>query len=189
MTEIREILEDACKAPRKYVQIDGLTHGDNDSVYGYVDKLGSSLVLVRQFSDLLHYGWCVAKMSEITQVSHGNGYMDTVMRSEGRISEHQPIPDVDIMCMETAIRDIVRLYGQIAIWDKVGRDTGALLFGRVLGIVGDDVRLLPYSPDGYWDEEEYGVSLRDVVMLEFETPYMQGMYKYLRTHEDRCDDT
>jgi hypothetical protein len=189
MMAIRDILEDACKTPRKYISIYGLLHVDNERVYGYVDKLGSSLVLVRQFHDFLHHGWRVAQISDIAKVSHGNGYDDTVIRSEGRFSEQQPIPNVDISCMEAAIRDIDRLYGQIAIYDKVGRDTGAFLLGRVLGLVGDDVRLLPYSSDGYWDEEEYSVSLHDIVMIECETPYMRAMYKYLRTHEERSGDT
>ncbi len=181
MIGTRDMLEDACRTPRKYIQIKGLPCDGDGTVYGYIDRLGSSQVLIRQFYDTIHNGWRVAQIADIADIKHGESYVDRVIRCEGRFSEQHPIPDVNISTMEAAIWDIVRLYGQIAIYDKVGRDTDSFLLGRVLEIEGDDVRLLPYSTDGYWDVEEYGVSLRDIVMLEFETLYMRSMYKYLRT--------
>jgi hypothetical protein len=157
-----------------------------DSMYGYIEAVGPSLVLIRRFLDFLEYGWSVARIEDITGVSRdtGDAFADHVLRCEGLYSCHHSVPEVDVSCMAAAIEDVGRQYGQVCLYDVRAAEEGHLLLGRYEDIIADEVRILPYSVDAWLDKEPYAVVLRDVVMMEFETPYMRTLYKYVRFRED-----
>lgn len=150
---------------------------------GFVLGLGEELVLLHQFHDFYPEGYTALRVADIKRVRSGEHerFWERMFRGEGlmdRVGIPYEVPLDDFRSLLAALQR----RGQHVIVeceDRRAADDDDFFIGRVVALDEEAVSILNFDPLGRWDEQPCIVLYRDVTKVQFDTPYINTITKYL----------
>jgi hypothetical protein len=182
MGRVRERLSRLAGRPRKVHLTRGYPGHPTDN--GFVVGIGRSLVLVQTFHDFYPEGYSALRIEDIKRVRSGKHerFLERVFRGEG-LMEHVGISyDVPLDDFRSLLGGLHER-GQHVVIECEDRENAAhndYFIGRILSVDDESVTALYFNPLGVWDDEPSIISLGDITQVEFDTPYINIMSKYLK---------
>ena len=151
---------------------------------GFVLGLGRDLVLLHQFNDFYPEGLTALRIADIKRVRSGKHerFWEKMFRAEG-IMEQVGISYEVLLDDFRSLLAALHGRGQHVIVESEGRksaDQDDFTIGRVVDLGEDAVSILNFDPLGVWDDEPCVIDYDDITKIQFDTPYLNTMSKYLR---------
>jgi len=151
---------------------------------GFVLGLGEELVLLQQFHDFYLEGYSALRVVDIKGAGRGERgrFWEKMFRAEG-IMELVGIPyDVPLDDFRSVL---TALHGRgqhviVECEDRRTADDDVFLIGRIVSVGDDSVSILHFDSLGNWDPGPTEVAYDDITLLEFDTPYVNTLSKYLK---------
>ena len=151
---------------------------------GFVLGLGRDLVLLHQFHDFYPEGYAALRVADIKRVRSGEHerFWERMFRGEGlmeRVGIPYEVPLDDFRSLLAALHG----RGQHVIVeceDRKTADDDDFFIGRVVAIGDESVSILYFDPMGTWDDEPSVIDYGDITKVQFDTPYINTMSRYLK---------
>ena len=151
---------------------------------GFVLGLGRDLVLLHQFHDFYPEGYTALRVADIKRVRSGEHerFWERMFRGEGlmgRVGIPYEVPLDDFRSLLTALHG----RGQHVIIECEGRETeddDDFFIGRVVSLDDESVSVLYFDSLGTWDDEPSVIDYADITKVQFDTPYINTITKYLK---------
>lgn len=182
MGQTRDRLAKFVRQPKK-VQITRAYPGETTH-NGFVLGLGRDLVLLQQFHDFYTEGFTALRVADIKRVRSGEHerFWERMFRGEGMIGLvgiSYSVPLADFRSLLAALQEMGRNV-IVECEDRKTADHDDFLIGRVLTLDDETVSLLNFDPQGVWDEEPSVIDFEDITKVQFDTPYINTISKYLK---------
>ncbi len=182
MSRIRDRLSRLAGRPGKV----HLTRGyPGDRMHsGFVIGIGRSLVLMHSFHDFYPEGYSALRIEDIKRVQSGKQerFLERVFRGEG-LMEHVGISyDVPLDDFPSLLGALHQRGQHVIIEceDRKNAQQDDFFIGRILSVDDESVIVLYFNPLGVWDDEPSIISHGDITQIQFDTPYVNIMSKYLK---------
>jgi hypothetical protein len=151
---------------------------------GFVLGLGHDLVLLHQFHDFYAEGYTALRVAEIKRVRSGKHerFWETMFRGE-RILEHVGIPYEVPLDDFRSLLNFFHRRGQHVIIECEGRESADhddFYIGELVAMDEETTSILHFNAMGQWDREPSVVAYDDITKIQFDTPYINIMSKYLK---------
>lgn len=190
MSQTRELLSKLFHQPWK-VMITRNFPGDPRH-NGFVQGLGEKLVLIQKFHDFYVEGYSILRVKDIKRVRSGKHerFWEKMIRAEGimqRVGISYEVP----LESYRSIFDFFCGRGQHIIVECESRtteDDSEFLIGLLHSVYDESASILNFDALGNWDEEPTEVAYNDITQVQFDTPYINTISKYLkeRPATNRC---
>jgi hypothetical protein len=151
---------------------------------GFVLGLGRDLVLFHQFHDFYPEGYTALRVADVKRVRSGEHerFWEAIFRGEGlmdRVGIPYDVPLEDFRSLLAALHG----RGQHVILECEGRrtDDDDFFIGRIIDLGDEAVSLRYFDPLGRWDEEPCVIEYGDITKIQFDTPYINTISKYLKS--------
>ena len=147
--------------------------------------LGRDLVLLQQFHDFYPEGFTALRVADVKRVRSGEHerFWERMFRGEGLmglVGISYSVPLDDFRSLLAALYAL----GQNVIVeceDRKTADHDDFLIGRVVALDHETVSLLNFDPQGVWDDEPSVIAYGDITKIQFDTPYINTMSRYLKS--------
>ena len=151
---------------------------------GFVLGLGRELVLLHQFHDFYPEGYTAVRVNDIRRVRSGKHerFWETMLRGEGlmeRVGIPYEVPLDDFRSLLTALHG----RGQHVIVECEDRKTAEyddFFIGRIVAMDDESISILHFDSIGAWYDEPSVVAYGDITQVQFDTPYINTITKYLK---------
>lgn len=182
MAETRDWLSRLVGLPKK-VQITRGYPGE-PTHNGFVLGLGRDLVLLHQFHDFYPEVYVALGVADIKRVRSGEHerFWERMFRGEGlmeRVGIPYEVPLDDFRSLLAALHG----RGQhiiVECEDRKTADHDDFFIGRVVALDDETISVLAFDPEGVWDDEPTPIDYQDVTKVQFDTPYINTISKYLK---------
>jgi hypothetical protein len=150
---------------------------------GFVLGLGRDLVLLQKYHDFYPEGYTALRVADIkrTRSDEHERFWETMFRGEG-LMERVGIPyEVPLDDFRSLLNALHRR-GQHVIIECESRETADdddFLIGRVVAMDDRSVSILHFDTSGAWDDEPSVIAYGDITQVQFDTPYINTITKYL----------
>jgi hypothetical protein len=153
---------------------------------GFVLGVGRSLVLLHQFHDFYPEGFTVLRLEDVLSVRHDENerFWERMFRSEGildRVGIPYEVPLDDLRTLLQALSE--RKLHVILECEKPNPEESGFYIGRLVSVGRKAVSLLYFDPLGRWDEKPDVISYETITKVQFDTPYINTLSKYLKKPE------
>jgi hypothetical protein len=151
---------------------------------GFVLGLGRDLVLLHQFHDFYPEGYTALRAADVKRVRSGEHerFWEEMFRGEGLmdqvgISYEVPLDDFRSL--------LATLHGRgqhviIECEDRRTEEYEEFYIGRIFALAGETVSIRCFDSMGRWDDEPCIIAYGDITKIQFDTPYIDTMTKYLK---------
>jgi hypothetical protein len=150
---------------------------------GFVLGIGHELVLFHPFHDFYPEGYTALRVADIKRVRSGKHerFWEVMLRGEGLmervgISDDLPLDDFRSLLVALHERD---QYVTISCESREPDDDGFFI-GRVVALDHESVSILHFDALGNWDEEPFVIAYGYITQVQFDTPYINTITKYLK---------
>jgi hypothetical protein len=151
---------------------------------GFVLGLGHDLVLLHQFHDFYPEGYTALRVADIKRVRSGEHerFWEAMLRCEGLmegVGIPYEVPLDDFRSLLTALHG----RGQhviIECEDRRTADYDDFFIGRIVCLDDEVVSIQCFDTLGKWDKEPCIIAYGDITKIQFDTPYINTMTKYLK---------
>lgn len=150
---------------------------------GFVLGLGHDLVLLHQFHDFYPEGYTALRIADVKRVRSGEHerFWQAMFRGEGlmeRVGLPYEVPLDDFRSLLAALHG----RGQhliIECEDRRTPDDDEFFIGRIIDLGDETVSIRYFDPMGRWDEKPCVIDYGDITKIQFDTPYINTITKYL----------
>jgi hypothetical protein len=151
---------------------------------GFILGLGRDLVLFHQFHDFYPEGYTALRVADVKRVRSGEHerFREAIFRGEGlmeRVGIPYEVPLDDCRSLLAALHE----RGQHIIVECESQETAdddGFFIGRVVAMKDISVSVLHFDPLDRWDDEPTEIACDDITQVEFDTPYINTLSKYLK---------
>ena len=158
---------------------------------GFVLGIGRDLVLLHQFHDFYPEGFAALRIADIRRVRSGEHerFWEGMFRGEGlmeRVGIAYEVPLDDFRSLLTALRRRNQ-HVIVECEDLKTADHDDFFIGRVVSVGEESAAILNFDSLGRWDEEPCVVTYDDITKVQFDTPYINIISRYLEEPHLRID--
>jgi len=151
---------------------------------GFVLGLGRQLVLLHQFHDFYPEGYTALRVADVERVRSGvhERFWESMLRGEGlmeRVGISYELPLDDFRSLLTSLHER-GLHVIIEAENPISEEYDDFTLGRIVALDDESVSILPFDPLGAWDDEPSVIGYGDITKVQFDTPYITTMTKYLK---------
>ncbi len=151
---------------------------------GFILGLGRDLVLLQQFHDFYPEGFTALRVADIKRVrsSEHERFWEGMYRAEGLmelVGISYQVPLDDFRSLLTALQEMDQ-HVIIESEDRKTADHDDFSIGRVVALDDQSVSILNFDPLGVWDDEPCVIDYDDITKIQFDTPYINTLSKYLK---------
>jgi hypothetical protein len=151
---------------------------------GFILGLGRELVLLHLFHDFYPEGYSALRVADIEEVRSGENerYWEAMFRGEGLMDQvgiPYEVPLDDVRTLLAALHE----RGQHVIIECEDRSTAEydeFYIGRLVALDDETVSIRTFDSMGEWDEGPRIITYGDITRVQFDTPYINTMTKYLK---------
>jgi hypothetical protein len=151
---------------------------------GFILGLGRDLVLLQQFHDFYPEGFTALRVADIKRVRSGQNerFWEGMFLAEGLmelVGISYQVPLDEFRSLLAAIHGL----DQHVIVETEDRKTAGqddFFIGRVVALDEETVSILNFDPLGTWDDEPCLIKYDDITKVQFDTPYINTLSKYLK---------
>jgi hypothetical protein len=151
---------------------------------GFVLGLGRDLVLLHQFHDFYAEGYTALRVADIKRVRSGEHerFWEEMLRGEGlmdRVGIPHDVPLDDFRSLLTTLHG----RGQhviIECEDPRTADYDDFFIGRIVALDDETLSIRCFDSMGRWDDEPCIIAYGDITKIQFDTPYINTLTKYLK---------
>ena len=154
----------------------------NPRLNGFLIDVSESLGLMHCFHDFMPDGFSVFRIADVTGVRSGKyeRHWERMLKGEGLLPTLATRPSLDLATMRSAIDSIRSQYNRIIIECEDAEDECEDFYiGSVLSSNEDTVAIQHFDGLGIWEDEPSIITLSDISLLQFDTPYINTFWKYL----------
>jgi hypothetical protein len=182
MGQTRDRLSKLVGTP-KFAQITRGYPGEPSHI-GFVLGLGRDLVLLHQFHDFYPEGYTALRVADVKRVRSGEHerFWEAMFRGEGlleRVGIPYEVPLDDFRSLLAALHG----RGQHVIIECEDRKTSEddeFFIGRIIDLGDEAVSIRYFDSMGRWDEKPCVIDYGDITKIQFDTPYINTLTKYLK---------
>ena len=151
---------------------------------GFVLELGRDLVLLHQFHDFYPEGYTALRVADIKRVRSGEHerFWEAMFRGKDlmeRVGIPYEVPLDDFRSLLAAL-DGRGQHVIIECEDRRTEEYDEFYIGRIVALEDETVSIRYFDSMGRWDEEPCIIACGDITKIQFDTPYINTMSKYLR---------
>jgi hypothetical protein len=147
---------------------------------GLLLGVGESLVLLLQFHDFYPEGYTILRTKDILKVRSGEreSFWESILRSEGIISQVEISSDIPLNNIKSFLETQL---GQHLIIECENQDSeeDEFYIGRLLSLKDGFASQRTFNSLGVWDDYPTNISYDKITKLQFNTPYIKIISKYL----------
>jgi hypothetical protein len=181
LAKMRDTLSKFCGRPKK-VRIMRRFPGDPRHD-GFVLGVGGSLVLLHQLHDFSPDGYTILRIEDVLSVRHGKHeiFSERVLKGEG-ILDRVSIPyEVPLDDLRSLLKSLSRRKLHVILeCEKPDPEESDFFIGRLISVGKRAVSLLYFNSEGRWSEAPDSISYDVITKIQFDTPYINIMSKYLK---------
>ena len=150
---------------------------------GFVLGISDKLVLLRQFRDFYDEGYTVLRLADIVSVRSGEyeRHWERMLSSEGLLNSVKidAMPALDgfsELLVDFAIEDRFLI---VELESKDNPDDDLFMIGKVDHVDGEIAYFRHFDGLGIWEDKLLKVPTQGITTVQFETPYIRHLRKYL----------
>lgn len=151
---------------------------------GFVLGIGRELVLLHQFHDFSPEGYVALPVADIERTRSGEHerFWGGMFRAEGLLDRVGIPYEVSLDTFRSLLTALQKRGQHVIIQceDRTSADDDDFSIGRVVSLEHDSVSILNFDPECRWDDVPCSIDYADITQVEFDTPYINTMSKYLR---------
>lgn len=155
----------------------------NPILNGFVIDASEDLCVMHCFHDFMPDGFSLFHIADVTSVRSGEyeRHWERMLAGEGLLSALAKPPSLELETMESAINSIAAQYGGITVeCEDAGNESEDFYIGSVVSSNSSEIVLRHFDGLGVWDDELSTISLNSISLVQFDTPYTNIFWKYLR---------
>jgi hypothetical protein len=151
---------------------------------GFVLGLGLNLVLLHQFHDFSPEGYTALRVADIKRVRSGEHerFSEMMLRGEGimdRVGISYEVPLEDFRSLLTFLHER-RQHVIVECEDRRNAEYDDFTIGRIVNLDDVTVSVLHFDSLGTWNDVPSIIAFTDVTKIQFDTPYINTITKYLK---------
>ena len=151
---------------------------------GFVLGLGRDLVLLHQFHDFYPEGYVALRVADIKRARSGDHerFWEAMFRAEGlmdRVGIPYEVPLDDFRSLLGALRGRGR-HVIIECESRETKDDDDFIIGRITSLDDRSASILYFDHLGRWDDQPAVIAFGDITQVQFDTPYLNTISKYLK---------
>jgi hypothetical protein len=182
MSQTRDRLEKVVGKPKK-VHVTRAYPGE-PTHNGFVLGLGLDLVLLHQFHDFSAEGYTALRVADIKRVRSGEHerFWEVMFRGEGimdRVGIPYEVPLDDFRSLLTALHGRCQ-HVIVECEDHKMTEYDDFIIGRIVDFDDETVSVLHFDSLGTWKDVPCIIALTDITKIQFDTPYINTITKYLK---------
>lgn len=150
---------------------------------GYLLAASDELGLMHVFDDFEPDGYMVFRICDVESVRSGpyERHWDRMLSGEGLLQGLELEPAIDLLSIREAIVSIHQNFGRLVIeCEDANDDIEDYYIGCVANIDNSVVVFDNFNGLGEWEAEPDQISLDEITLIQFETPYIQRFWRYLK---------
>ena len=155
---------------------------------GFVLGLGRDLVLLHQFHDFYLEGYTALRVADIKRVRSGEHerFWETMLQGEGLMDRVGILYQVPLDTYHTLLIALQQIDQHVIIECEhlETADDDEFFIGRVLAVYDEAVSIRCFDPLGEWYDQPSLIALSDITQIQFDTPYINTITKYLKQPPD-----
>jgi hypothetical protein len=156
---------------------------------GFVLGLGRDLLLLHQFHDFYLEGYTALLVADIKRVRSGEHerFWEEMLRGEGlmeRIGISYQVPLEDFPPLLTFLHGRNQ-YVIVECEDRKNADYDDFFIGRIVSLDDESVSILGFDSVGRWENTPSIIAYSDITKIQFDTPYINTITKYLKMPPQR----
>lgn len=171
---------------RQHIQI-RRSFSANESFSGYLLALSDSLGLMHIFHDFSPDGYIVFRTRDVLDVrsNESDDFFHRIIKAEGLQSGLDLRLHVDLKSMRTAITSIHAQFGRLIVeCERKKPEDDEFYIGQLSAVSTTKIYMNEFDAAGVWCEEPAEISIRNITLVQFESPYLQMFWKYVPPFEE-----
>lgn len=151
---------------------------------GFITSASDSILIMQQFHDFYSEGYCALRMKDIVSYRSNEyeRFFEKMLEAEG-ILENLKDPDIPHL---SNMRELLTYFkfkeaNIILECEYENSEDDIFMCGKVSEIENDTLWFKSFDALGCWLDEETGVDINDVTMIQFDTPYLNVFSKFVPT--------
>ena len=163
-------------------------HFSNDEcINGFIHDISELLLVVQQFHDFYCEGYSIIRLSDLSDFRSDQyeRFFEKMLMGEGLLDQVEYKKNVPITNLKTSLSYFNEKNENIIIEceSSDNPEDNEFYIGKISEIKEGDVWFIGFNALGEWDKEEVAIKIADITRIQFDTPYINILSKYVQRIE------